>query len=467
MPYQPIPLTNMPPDGHATSPTNPAAQSHAGAGAGAGVTINADTSAETSDPLATKTAVDSLYIHVPFCFHKCHYCDFYSIVDTQQRQARFADALICELTQLADQYLLQPTTIFAGGGTPTLLEPIHWQRFLRVAQTLGILNRIHEFTVEANPETVTDELAHILATGGVNRISIGAQSFNPTLLKTLERWHEPANVQRSMTRLRNAGINNINLDLIFGIPGQTLDNLADDIDRALALQPTHLSCYSLTFEPKTALTARRDRGEIQPIDTGIDRDMYAYLLDRLDDAGYDHYEISAWSKRPPPHPPTHSPTLYPHATPAHVTSPTLPLAATCVLDTNNTRPPIDYRCQHNLAYWRNQNWLGIGPGAASHINNQRWKNLPHLARYIDTSPTPARIDHEHLTHAEQQSELLMMGLRLRDGIAIEPAQFPTHTQQEIQRYITVKMLEYHHNRLRFTREGLFVADCILADLIPS
>ena len=187
-------------------------------------------------------SIDSLYIHVPFCFHKCHYCDFYSIVDqdnpgfaksptpsehpqieqSNDRQAVFTHRLIKEIQLRAGQTTLQPRTIFTGGGTPTLLRTELWERLLTTLREAGTLDQSIEFTVEANPETVTPQLMATLKTGGVNRISIGAQSFNPQLLKTLERHHNPANVTQAVRMTRNVGIQNINIDLIFGIPGPNI-----------------------------------------------------------------------------------------------------------------------------------------------------------------------------------------------------------------------------------------------------
>ncbi|MEE9211846.1 MAG: radical SAM protein, partial [Phycisphaeraceae bacterium] len=164
-----------------------------------------------------------LYLHVPFCFHKCHYCDFYSIVDSpasardhprRDRQAAFTQALQAELEFHANRAPLSPTTVFVGGGTPTLLRPDLWQLLLKHMQKLGVLERVREFTVEANPETITPQLVTILAAGGVNRVSIGAQSFNTGLLKTLERWHNPDHVEQAVHIIRQGGIDNVNLDLI-------------------------------------------------------------------------------------------------------------------------------------------------------------------------------------------------------------------------------------------------------------
>ncbi|MEZ6163855.1 MAG: coproporphyrinogen-III oxidase family protein [Phycisphaerales bacterium] len=207
----------------------------------------------------------SLYIHIPFCTHKCHYCDFYSIVDTRDRQDAFVSRLVREL-QAQAPFATDPLhTIFVGGGTPSLLRPDLWQKLLKAMRThldlSMILSGEGEFSVECNPETVTDELAAVLQEGGVNRASLGAQSFNQTHLKTLERWHNPEKVQSAIETLRAAGITRCSLDLIYAIPGQSMDEWDRDLRTALAMPIEHLSAYALTFEPGTAMTARLVRGE--------------------------------------------------------------------------------------------------------------------------------------------------------------------------------------------------------------
>jgi len=242
--------------------------------------------------------VRSLYIHVPFCFHKCHYCDFYSLVDTRDRQGPFVERLIRELTALAPWAGGQPLrTIFVGGGTPSLLRVELWERLLAALRERFDLSGMHpdgpgEFTVECNPETVTPELMATLAAGGVNRVSVGAQSFDERHLKTLERWHNPENVGRAIELARAAGVPRQSVDLIFGIPGQTLEEWASDLGRALALGTTHLSCYNLTYEAGTAMTARLKRGEFSPADEDVEVAMYAHTLECLRGAGIDRYEVS-------------------------------------------------------------------------------------------------------------------------------------------------------------------------------
>lgn len=379
------------------------------------------------------TADAGLYAHVPFCFHKCHYCDFYSLVDRPRaRHEAFLARLIEELEWRNGQTPLRPRTVFVGGGTPTLLGAGCWQRLLAVTADLGILSQVVEFTVEANPETVDAALAETLAGGGVNRVSIGCQSFEPAMLEALERWHDPESVPAAVEAFRRAGIGDINLDLIFGIPGQDLAMVDADLDRALALEPTHLSCYGLTCEPGTPLRTLLDLGRVEPVDQDLAADMYERVLDRLAAAGFEHYEVSNWAgPGPPGHPPR--------------------------------------RCRHNMVYWTNRNWLGCGPAAASHRDGHRWRNRPHLDRYLTERPEPPTTDHEHLSPERRVGEHLMLGLRLREGVA--RAWLDAHVPPEHPRRAAIRelldggLLEHTHTHLRLTRRGLLLADSVLARLV--
>lgn len=430
-------------------------------------------STAASQPVGADSALDAplqaqaLYLHLPFCFHKCHYCDFYSVVDNPaprpgtahtapqtpshaaptDRQPAFTRALIAELHaahRAAPGPGLRPRTVFAGGGTPTFLRPALWDQLLAALHRDGTLERTTEFTVEANPETVTPDLMKRLADGGVNRVSIGAQSFQKSSLDALERWHRPESVRSAVDACRAAGLTNLSLDLIFAIPGQTLAMLDDDLDRLLELEPTHLSTYGLTYEPQTPLTARLRVGRVTKVDEDTERAMYARVLERLEGAGFEHYEVSNWAR----------------ATPDH-----------------------RHRCAHNLAYWTNANWQGLGPGAASHHNGHRWRNAPNLTRYLAhwdpdhaASPTgsspasaPPTEDHERLAPEDRIGERLMLGLRLSDGIerAWVHANVPADHRRAaaIDELIAIGMLEHTATHLRLTRRGLFVADSVVAKLL--
>ncbi len=388
--------------------------------------------------LTDSTPSRSLYIHVPFCFHKCHYCDFYSIVDPRDRQEPFTERLLRELAALAPLTRSQPLhTIFIGGGTPTLLRPHLWSRLLATLNTHFDLSRIRaghgEFTVECNPETATQELFDILRHGGVDRLSLGAQSFNPSHLKTLERWHDPANVARAITLAKSTGIARQSIDLIFAIPGQTLDDWRSDLDAALALGVDHLSCYSLTYEPNTAMTARLKRGEFEAADEDLEVEMHHETLRTLRAAGLDRYEVSNYAR------------------------------------------PGQESC-HNLAYWRQHQWLAAGPSASAHVAGHRWKNTPRLDNYLDIDDAGfATIqDLETPDPRRALAERIMTGLRLREGLdrahTLDAAERVTPTSrakiaQVLDRLTHTGWLQPDEGRLALTDEGFLFADSAAAELM--
>lgn len=392
---------------------------------------------------AAFSAVRGLYVHIPFCFHKCHYCDFYSIVDSQDRQSAFADRLVTELEAAAVFVEQSVETIFVGGGTPTLLKPHLWQRLLEAIHRWTPLANGGEFTVEANPETVTPELAEVLAEGGVNRVSIGCQSFNPKHLTTLERWHEPRNVERSVDILRAAGIVNLNLDLIYAVPGQTLVEWQADLDAALALQPSHLSCYGLMYEPNTPLTVRVRQGQIQPAEQDLEAAMYEATIERLAAAGFEHYEISNWARLDDSH-----------------------------SSSRAAAGASSNRCRHNMLYWSNANWWPLGPSASGHIDGVRWKNVPRLGEYLEYGPLPPILDVERVDEDTRIGERFMLGLRMIEGLLhdevdwlLERGSRAAERRAAIQCHINTGLLERTETSLRLSRSGLMLADSVLADLI--
>ena len=344
------------------------------------------------DLLGAHEPAPSLYIHVPFCFHKCHYCDFYSFVDTQDRQSAFADALCLEIAALAGAAACGAQaglrTIFVGGGTPSLLRIDLWERVLATLHDAFDFDvgDGFEFTVECNPETVSADLMRTLRAGGVTRVSVGAQSFQPGHLKTLERWHDPANVQRALALAADAGVTRRSLDLIYAVPGQSLDDWRSDVERALSITPAieHISAYALTYEPNTAMTARLARGDFARTDEDLEIEMYDLLVARLRDAGLERYEVSNFAA---------------------------PGAA----------------CRHNLAYWRQDSWLAAGPSASGHVRcadpgtgGWRWKNVPRLTDWMDGVErndgwAPVQ-DVEPPEPRRALIERVMTGLRLHEGI---------------------------------------------------
>lgn len=306
-----------------------------------------------------------LYVHVPFCAHRCGYCDFVTVTGHGDRHAPYVAALLAELAR-AELDPAAVETVFVGGGTPTLLGPE------LLGELLDGLPAAAERTVECNPETVTPELAAVLASRGM-RVSLGAQSFQAPLLQVLERRATPEVVESAVRRLREAGVANLSLDLIHGIPGQDRALLDADLDRLLALGPDHCSAYELEAKPGTRFT--HAHGAELERQAELLEEHYDRVIERLEGAGFRWYESA-----------------------------------------NFARPGCE--SQHNLAYWQGRDYLGIGVGAVSTLDGERRVNAPRLQAYLDAmtagEPAPGRV--EELTPAIRRRERLMLGLRLADGV---------------------------------------------------
>jgi putative oxygen-independent coproporphyrinogen III oxidase len=322
--------------------------------------------------------VRHLYVHLPFCAHRCGYCDFVTVVGRRGQHATYVDALLVELARERDVLAERVETVFLGGGTPTFTERAE------LARLLTALPPAEELTVEANPETVTPELAELLLEGGVNRVSLGAQSFRPHLLSVLERGASPDDVRRAVHTLRDAGCDNISLDLIYGIPGQSASDLDADIADALALEPEHLSCYELEAKPGTRFTHAHG-AELERQAEAMEG-YFEQVVDGLTGAGYRWYETANFC-------------LEPEAVRA------------------NGR---DLRARHNLGYWLSRDYLGLGIGAVSTVEGLRWRNLPSLGRYVaalgNGAPPPREL--EVIDTGTRTRERLMLGLRLDEPLAL-------------------------------------------------
>jgi oxygen-independent coproporphyrinogen-3 oxidase len=320
--------------------------------------------------------VRHLYVHLPFCAHRCGYCDFVTLVGREPEHDRYVDAVLRELELERGVLAAGLETVFLGGGTPTFLRASALERLL------GALPPAVEVTVEANPETVTAELAALLLTCGVTRISLGAQSFTPRLLEVLERAAQPDDVRHAYYALRDARFDNISLDLIYGIPGQSAADLDRDLDEALALGPDHLSCYELEAKPGTRFT--HTFGDELARQADAIEGYFERVVERLTGAGYRWYETANFCR------------------------PGAPAGA------------ADYRAQHNLAYWLGRDYLGLGIGAFSTVAGERRRNLPSLARYVtalegETRP-PREV--ERIDAAVSRRERVMLGLRLDEPLPL-------------------------------------------------
>jgi oxygen-independent coproporphyrinogen-3 oxidase len=322
------------------------------------------------------SAVRHLYIHLPFCAHRCGYCDFVTIVGRTSLHEQYVDAVLAELELERGLLADELETVFLGGGTPTFTETA------ALAQLLRALPAATEVTVEANPETVTPALASLLRESGVNRVSLGAQSFTPKLLRVLERRATPDDVRRAVYALRDASFDNISLDLIYGIPGQSAADLDRDLDDALALEPDHLSCYELEAKPGTRFThtfGDELRRQADAMEAYFER-----VVERLTSAGYRWYETANFCR-----------AGRPAAAP-------------------------DFRARHNLAYWRGRDYLGLGIGAVSTVGGARWTNAPKLAEYLAalaSGEQPRRLV-EAVDEETRRRERIMLGLRLDEPLPL-------------------------------------------------
>jgi oxygen-independent coproporphyrinogen-3 oxidase len=362
-----------------------------------------------------------LYVHLPFCGHRCGYCDFVTAVGRSDQHAAYVDALLAELELERGPLAPELETIFLGGGTPTFTEPRAFERLL------AALPPAAEVTVEANPETVTPELAALLSRNRVNRVSMGAQSFNTALLDVLERRTSPDDVIRAFHTLRDASFDNISLDLIYGIPGQSAADLQRDLEQALALEPEHLSCYELEAKPGTRFT--HTFGDELARQSEAMEGYFAQVVDTLTGAGYRWYETANF----------------------------------CRTEDGRGR---DLRSQHNLAYWLGRDYLGLGIGAVSTHGDRRWRNAPRLGGYLAAlarGEEPPR-ELEQLPAETRRLERVMLGLRLDEPLplaGLEQALDPAG----LARAERLGLAERRGDALVLTQRGRFVGDGVTAELV--
>ena len=360
-----------------------------------------------------------LYIHIPFCKSRCIYCGFYSTTAIALRQP-YIDALCQEMADRASDSI---GTIYLGGGTPSQLTLDQLQQLFSCLYKYNKVEQDAEVTIEVNPDDVTPELAAALPRLSINRVSMGAQTFSDERLRFLRRRHTSRQVSEAVGRLRKAGISNISIDLMYGFPEETLTQWQQDIDCALALDVEHLSAYCLMIEEGTPLY----RMQTSPIDEELERRMYETLIDRLEAAGYEHYEIS-----------------------------------------NFARP--GFRSRHNSSYWNGTPYIGIGAAAHSYDIQSRSWNVSDLRRYIEGINHGKRLfEEEILDEDTRYNDSVTVGLRTREGISLKDLS-ERHRQyclRNAQRFIDDGLLRLSPDcsHLTLTRRGLFISDMIMSELM--
>jgi oxygen-independent coproporphyrinogen-3 oxidase len=368
------------------------------------------------------TGVRHLYVHLPFCAHRCGYCDFVTVVGRRGEHGRYVDALLTELELELDALAPRLETIFLGGGTPTFTAPAALERLL------AALPDADEVTVEANPETVTPALAELLRRNRVNRVSIGAQSFNTALLDVLERVARPDDVRRAFYLFRDAGFDNISIDLIYGIPGESPSDLARDLTEALALEPEHISAYELEAKPGTRFTHAHG-AELERVRESMET-FFELVVETLTRAGYRWYETANFCR--------------------------LGWAAA----------GRDLRARHNLGYWLGHDYLGLGVGAVSTIQNRRRRNAPSLRRYVEALEAgrqPPR-EHEALSAGTREYERLMLGLRLDEPVVVAGLE-GSLDHDALARLERLGLARRSAGTLTLTRRGRFLGDGVTARLL--
>lgn len=370
-----------------------------------------------------------LYIHIPFCVRKCNYCDFNSF-DAPELIPEYIAALKKEISNLkGSNYTAK--TVYIGGGTPTILTS---------NQLVSVLNSLHksvdiaqdaEITIEVNPGTLTREKLTALKTMGVNRLSIGLQAYQNRLLKIMGRIHTAEDFEKNFETARNVGFDNINVDLIFGLPNQKVEDFDDTLRRVLRLSPEHISCYSLSVEEGTEFYRQQQQGALPLPSEEDERTMYYRAIETLTNRGYNHYEISNFAV-------------------------------------------AGHKSKHNLIYWTYKEYLGLGAGAHSFLNNERFNNLPRIPDYIKsiTESSTAAVNLEPICAREQQAEFCFLGLRLLEGInknvfyQLFGQEITQVYGRAIEKLKEQGLLQENPENLRLTARGLDFANVVFTEFLP-
>src|SRR6266478_3279745 len=356
-----------------------------------------------------------LYVHIPFCARICPYCAFYKDLLDRSQTRRFCEAVLRDVEEQRAVFAVSSKTIYFGGGTPTALNTSQLEFLLGGFHERLDLSALKEWTIEANPGSVSARKAKLLHKLGVNRISLGVQSWDDNLLKILGREHTAAQAEQSFHILRDAGFLNINLDLMFGLPGQTIEQWQKTLEKTISLRPDHISAYCLTYEEDTEFFARQSRGELKA-NPDTNADFFEMTMSILEHAGYEHYEISNYARH-------------------------------------------GFSSVHNRAYWSGKDYLGVGPSAFSTVGMRRWQNLADYRAYADRvlsrqSPIGST---ENLTSEMKRAERIALSLRTGEGIS---SALLNDRQQTIEEFVSLGLLRQSNGCFVLTRAGRSLADSV-------
>ena len=363
----------------------------------------------------------SAYIHIPFCTQICYYCDFSKVFIKNQPVDSYLEHLLQEFHSYDIQKL---RTLYIGGGTPTALSAPQLELLLDGLTKNLDLSVLEELTIEANPGDLDADKIAVLKNSAVNRVSLGVQTFDDKMLKKIGRSHLEKDIYENIDRLKLAGFDNISIDLIYALPGQTMDQVKDNVAKAIALDIPHMSLYSLILENHTVFMNRMRRGKLPLPKEELEAEMFEYIITELEKAGFEHYEISNFSK-------------------------------------------TGFESRHNLMYWDNAEYYGIGAGASGYVDGIRYKNHGPIRHYLNAvEDGNARINEEHLTQREQMEEEMFLGLRKKSGVSME--RFEEKFGQSFQELygdiikdlIQQGLMQVDGDHVRMTKRGLFLGDTV-------
>lgn len=363
----------------------------------------------------------SAYVHIPFCTQICYYCDFSKVFIKNQPVDSYLEHLLQEFHSYDIQKL---RTLYIGGGTPTALSASQLEVLLEGLTKNLDLSMLEELTIEANPGDLDADKIAVLQNSAVNRVSLGVQTFDDKMLKKIGRSHTEKDIYENIDRLKLAGFDNISIDLIYALPGQTMDQVKDNVAKAIALDIPHMSLYSLILENHTVFMNRMRRGKLPLPKEELEAEMFEYIIAELEKAGFEHYEISNFSKS-------------------------------------------GFESRHNLMYWDNAEYYGIGAGASGYVDGVRYKNHGPIRHYLKAvEEGSARINEEHLSQREQMEEEMFLGLRKKSGVSM--ARFEEKFERSFQELygeivkdlIQQGLMQVDGDRVRMTKRGLFLGDTV-------